>query len=273
MKVSNKLVLQASILACSMVNLPVAFAEEAAPAAVVAAAPAEAAPPYTLSFNLGTYSNYMFRGVAISDGPALQGGIDFAHSSGFYAGTWFSNIEANLNYGNHLETDWYAGYAYTFANGIGLNAMGNYYWYPDGNRTLINKKEDAFEASIGVSYKWLTYTYFDVLTDYYGAAPNSKNAKYHELKAAYKLPVGDLNLLVKVGYADIPKTAGNASQGDYTIALSRDFSLPGASKPIEGFNAGAMLTDTFNVKDQGYYVSGDRDTNERQLTFYIKRTW
>ncbi|MCX7190158.1 MAG: hypothetical protein NTU92_07295, partial [Methylotenera sp.] len=71
MKVSNKLVLQASILACSMVNLPVAFAEEAAPAAVVAAAPAEAAPPYTLSFNLGTYSNYMFRGVALSDGPAL----------------------------------------------------------------------------------------------------------------------------------------------------------------------------------------------------------
>jgi uncharacterized protein (TIGR02001 family) len=273
MKVSNKLVLQASILACSMVNLPVAFAEEAAPAAVVAAAPAEAAPPYTLSFNLGTYSNYMFRGVALSDGPALQGGIDFAHSSGFYAGTWFSNIEADLNYGNHLETEWYAGYAYTFANGIGLNAMGNYYWYPDGNRTLINKKEDAFEASIGVSYKWLTYTYFDVLTDYYGAASNSKNAKYHELKAAYKLPVGDLNLLVKVGYADIPKNAGNLNQGDYTIALSRDFSLPGASKPIEGFNAGAMLTDTFSVKDQSLYVSGTRDTNDRQLTFYIKRTW
>ena len=50
-------------------------ADEAAPAAA-----AEPAPPYTLTFNLGLYSTYMFRGVDLTDGPALQGGeIGRAH--------------------------------------------------------------------------------------------------------------------------------------------------------------------------------------------------
>ena len=257
----------APLLLCSVY----ALAEEAAPAVAAVAAPAEPAPPYTLSFNLGLYSNYMFRGTALSDGPAAQGGIDYAHSSGLYAGTWFSTIDPLYAVGNHQEVDLYAGYAHTFDNGVGVNFMGNYYWYPDNYKTSSGNRYDTFEASAGVSYKFLTYTYYNVLTKNYGAV-DSKNAEYHELKAAYKLPVGDLNLLAKVGYTNTHQ-ADNYDQGDFTIGLSRDFSLPGAGKPIEGFNAGAYYTDTFDVADQALYFSGTRDINERQLTFYIKRTW
>ena len=86
------------------------------------------------------------------------------------------------------------------------------------------------------------------------------------------MPVGDLNLLAKVGYTNLRNLSGD--QGDFTIGLNRDFSLPGIGKPIEGFNAGAYYTDTFSVDDQSYYVSADgRDTNSKMLTFYIKRTW
>lgn len=149
-----------------------ASAEDAAPAATVAAAPAEPAPPYTLTFNLGLYSSYMFRGVDYSDGPALQGGIDWAHSSGFYLGTWFSNLDpyaygdngAGLK-GNHLETDFYGGYAHTFENGFGVNFLGNYYKYLEGRNSLNNHKQDSFEASVALSYKWFTYTYYNLLTE------------------------------------------------------------------------------------------------------------
>lgn len=269
----NRYVLGALCATPLLLNGAYALAEEAAPAATVAAAPAEPVPPYTLSFNLGLYSNYMFRGVALSDGPAVQGGIDYAHSSGLYAGTWFSTIDPQASAGNHQEVDLYGGYAHTFENGVGVNFMGNYYWYPDSYKVGYPHTYNTFEASAGLSYKFLTYTYYNILTNYYGAS-NSKNAEYHELKAAYKLPVGDLNLLAKVGYTNLRNLPVSGDQGDFSIGLSRDFSLPGSGKPMEGFSAGGYYTNTFSVDDQSYYVSLDgRDTNSKKLTFYIKRTW
>ena len=260
----NRYVLSALCAAPLLLNGAYALAEEAAPAATVAVVPAEPAPPYTLSFNLGLYSNYMFRGVDTAAGPALQGGVDWAHSSGLYAGTWFSTIDPQVSAGNHQEIDLYGGYAHTFDSGVGVNFMGNYYWYPDHNKEGgLTHTYDSFEASAGVSYKFLTYTYYNMLTRNYGAV-DSKNAEYHELKAAYKLPVGDLNLLAKVGYANAHQSP-DADQGDFSIGLSRDFALPGAGKPIEGFSAGGYYTNTFD--------SAPTDNNGKTLTFYIKRTW
>jgi uncharacterized protein (TIGR02001 family) len=295
MKVSTKLVLQASLLACSMANLSIASAEDAAPAATVAAAPSEPASPHTLTFNLGLYSVYMFRGVALSDGPAIQGGIDYGHSSGFYAGTWWSNIDKNnaghgdgFSGGNSLETDWYAGYAHTFGSGVGVNVMGNYYYYPNRENSFSasdnGHKQDTFEASVALSYKWLTYTFYYIPTDYYGLNKTDKNfneldtngdtegATYNELKFNYTLPIADLNFLAKVGYQHTPGLQG--SQSDLAIGLSRNFSIPSAGKPIEGFSAGAYYTDTFNVKNEGFYASTEgRDTNREKLWFFVKRAW
>jgi uncharacterized protein (TIGR02001 family) len=261
--ITNRHVVSALCAAPMLLACAYASAEDVAPAAT------EAAPPYTLSFNLGLYSNYMFRGVALSDGPALQGGIDFAHSSGLYVGTWFSTIDPDASAQNHQEVDIYGGYAHTFENGVGVNFLGNYYWYPE-NQKVGTKTFDSFEASVALSYKYFTYTYFNVLTDYYGT-PNSKNAEYNELKVNYPLPIGGLNFMAKVGYQDTSGAGGN--QGDYAFGLSRDFSLPGAGKPIEGFNAGASFSNTFSVEDQNFYTANGRDTNDAKLTFYVKRTW
>ena len=47
-----------------------------------------------LSANLGVVSNYYFRGVTqTGDAAAVQGGIDYNHESGFYLGTWASNVD------------------------------------------------------------------------------------------------------------------------------------------------------------------------------------
>ncbi|NOU25730.1 MAG: hypothetical protein HOO90_09345 [Methylotenera sp.] len=268
--IKNRHVVSALIATPILLNCAYASAEDAAPATVApAAAQAEPESPHSFTFNLGLYSNYMFRGVALSDGPALQGGADYAHSSGFYAGTWFSNIDKEFAAGNSLEVDVYGGYAHTFDNGLGINLLGNYYWYPH-NKKLDGESIDTFEVSAAISYKFLTYTYYNALTDYYGA-PDSKNAEYHELKVNQKLPIGDLNFIAKVGYQDTSGLGGN--QGDFAIGLNRDFALSGTGKPLEGFNAGAIFTRTFDVESQGFYTADGRDLNAAKLTFYVKRTW
>ena len=272
-------------------------AVEAAPAA--AAAPAEPAPDWTFTLNAGLYSEYMFRGVSLSDGPALQFGADLGHSSGFYVGTWWSNIDkynagkdatgaVPFSDGNKIETDWYFGWAKTFENGFGVNFLGNYYYYPDREDSFSasdnGHKQDTFEVSAALSYKWLTYTFYYIPTDYYGLNKtdsaftelktngDTEGATYNELKFNYTLPIGDLNFLAKVGYQHTPGLQG--SQADVAIGLSRNFSIPSAGKPIEGFSAGGYYTDTFSVKNELYYVSTEgRDLNEKKLWFFVKRTW
>ena len=293
--ITNRHVVAALCAAPILFSCAYALAEDATPApSVEAAAPAEPAPPYTLTYNLGLYSHYIFRGIENSDGPALQGGIDWAHSSGFYLGTWASNLDpyiygkvdsgpgTNSRSGDHLEVDLYGGYAHTFENGFGINFLGNYYTYPEGHKSINNHSQNTFEASVALSYKYFTYTYYNALTDFYGLDKTDKNfnvtgnrgtrgADYNELKANYKLPFGDLNLMAKIGYQRTPHLQG--SQGDFLIGLNRDFSLPNSGKPITGFNAGATYTDTFSVKNQDFYLANGRDTNENQLTFFVKRTW
>ena len=277
--ITNRHVLSALCAAPLLFSSAFASAEDAVAAA---AAPA---PAYTLTYNLGMYSDYIFRGVSLSNGPALQGGIDWAHSSGFYLGTWFSNLEPDYfgqvdgsAKGNHVETDFYAGYAHTFENGVGVNVMGNYFAYLEGRNTANGHKQDTFEASVALSYKWFTYTYYNALTDWYGLNATSpannrdtKNSDYNELKFNYTLPVADLNFMAKVGRQTT--TNLNGDQSDFAIGLNRNFSLPGAGKPTEGFNAGAIYSDTFNVKDQGFYNYPTGSNNGKHLMFFVKRSW
>ena len=64
-----------------------------------------------LSANIGVTSNYLWRGVTqTDDGAAIQGGIDWSHDSGFYLGTWASNIDWGVG-SSGVEVDFYGGYA------------------------------------------------------------------------------------------------------------------------------------------------------------------
>lgn len=58
----------------------------------------------TFSGNIAMTTDYMFRGITQTDGPAVQGGFDYTNGA-FYAGTWGSNV----NFGNNMELDLYAG--------------------------------------------------------------------------------------------------------------------------------------------------------------------
>ena len=106
--------------------------------ALIALAPAHAQnetdPPSAieLSGNVAIVSDYRFRGVSLSGGdPAIQGGIDLAHESGFYAGTWASSIDdGGTDLLGDVELDIYAGWSGEVSDGLTLDAGLLYYIYP-----------------------------------------------------------------------------------------------------------------------------------------------
>lgn len=75
--------------------------------------------------NAGAVSTYMFRGIDQSLGAAIQGGVDYSHGSGLYAGTWVSTTDAAFA-GSTYETDFYGGWT-----GQGFDVGAIVYHYRD----------------------------------------------------------------------------------------------------------------------------------------------
>lgn len=64
-----------------------------------------------VSGNVAVVSDYLFDGVSQTDnGPALQGGVDWSHESGLYAGAWASTVDFGDGTDSNAETDWFVGY-------------------------------------------------------------------------------------------------------------------------------------------------------------------
>src|SRR5262245_59418168 len=77
----------------TMVRMPRILIAPAIFLAAAANAQDKPASPHAFTGNVTLVSQYIFRGLTQTSGkPALQGGIDYSHSSGLYAGTWASNV-------------------------------------------------------------------------------------------------------------------------------------------------------------------------------------
>ena len=115
------------------------------PAAALAQTPAAAAPApepeFTFTGNVGLYSQYVFRGISqTNEKPAVQGGFDLGHKSGFYVGTWASNDQLDLRWlpghlaaasaSSSMEWDFYGGYKGSLPADFGYDLGVLYYWYP-----------------------------------------------------------------------------------------------------------------------------------------------
>ena len=66
----------------------------------------------SLSGNVSVTNNYIWRGLTQTmNEAAVQGGIDYASDSGFYAGTWASNVKYEESDAYSYEHDVYFGFA------------------------------------------------------------------------------------------------------------------------------------------------------------------
>ncbi|EAQ29185.1 hypothetical protein NAP1_00395 [Erythrobacter sp. NAP1] len=104
----------------------------------------------TFSANVALTSEYRFRGVDLSGGElAVQGGFDVSHSSGFYVGTWASNLdEDTVGYGS-LELDLYGGWSGNVAEAVSVDVGFIAYTYPDAPAGDFDYYE--FYGSLGFS--------------------------------------------------------------------------------------------------------------------------
>jgi len=111
-----------------------------------------------LSANLGVQSNYYFRGITQTDDKAaVSGGIDYAHDSGLYVGTWMSNIDFGGK--EDVEVDGYAGFGGDIGDtGLGYDISGLYYWYPGSGGDDQGGDLDYAEVIGSLSWAWLTGT-------------------------------------------------------------------------------------------------------------------
>ena len=105
--------------------------------ALATAAPAfaqdDAPKPITVSGSVGLVSDYRFRGVSQSDeNLAVQGGFTIAHESGFYVGTWGSNLAGWGTFGGaNMELDLIAGFKAPVGGGT-IDVGATWYMYPSG---------------------------------------------------------------------------------------------------------------------------------------------
>ena len=201
--------------------------------ATIAAAGAAHAGDGPFTANVGLVSDYAYRGSSQTDErPALQGGFDYAHDSGLYAGVWGSNVswlsDSNPNVHNSLELDIYGGYKGTIG-AIGYDVGLLQYYYPGSYPKGFNSP-DTLEGYIGLSWEFLSFKYSYAFTDLFGY-DRSDGSQYYDLGAAVDVG-GGFTLAAHVGYSDIK------GQDDYT-----DWKL-GVTKEFGGFNFGLHYVDT-----------------------------
>ncbi len=237
-----------------------AFAQTAAPA-----------PDYTLSYNVGATTDYRYRGISqTGKKPAINGGIDYAHSSGFYLGTWASTITWIKDSGpvppgsmkGPVEIDVYGGYKGTLAEGLGYDLGGLYYWYAGNNmkKTAGFVSPNTFELYGALTFGIVTAKYSHATTNLFGTV-NSKNSGYLDLSANFDLGSG-WSIVPHVGAQKIKN--GN-SYSDYSVAVNKDIDGLILSLALVGTNGlGAPYTLT---------GSGTRDLAKDGLVFSIKKNF
>lgn len=185
------------------------------PLAVSAAllAGAAAAAQAEISANVTLTTDYLFRGISqTGEKGAIQGGFDYSHESGAYAGVWASSV--NFDTETSTEMDYYIGYAGETEGGFGYD-IGYIYFDYEGDSEF-----DYQEIALGFSYGDFGFgvNYSD---EYLGDGGPDFLYPYID----YSTGLGEnLSLSLHVGYSDIDadgwwEEGEDASYTDYNIAL------------------------------------------------------
>lgn len=201
--------------------------------AIAADAPAAASP---VTGNFGLTTDYIFRGVTQSQHkPAVQGGFDYAHSSGLYVGTWLSNVSwvsqgipGGYKTNSSLEVDLYGGYKASVGD-FGYDVGVITYYYP-GDQVAGATDPDTTEVYLSGSWKFVSLKYSRTTSDYFvgwgvaGTATTNqvktKGSDYLDLTVNY--PVAESwTLIGHYGHQKV-KNWTDASYSDWKLGVSKD---------------------------------------------------
>ena len=182
--------------------------------------------------NIALTSDYVFRGLSLTDSaPAVQGGFDWA-SEVFYAGVWGSSLS------DGTEIDLYAGFTPTTGPvEWNIGAVGYFYPGADDDAAEFDFVEFVLAASTSLTEQ------FSVGAGVYLAPENwgdTGEATYYEINGAYQ-PMDALSFSAAYGNQTIEDPDGPfgaAGKDDYNT-----WNL-GGTYAIQGFSLDLRYHDT-----------------------------
>ena len=249
--------------------------------ALAQTAPAPAAAPepdWTFTGNIGLYSQYVFRGISqTNEKPAVQGGFDLGHKSGFYVGTWASNVSwISDGYPTSapppppsasLEWDFYGGYKGSLPMDFGYDLGVLYYWYP-GKYPSGFTTPNTTELYAALSWKWLSFKYSWSANDKTFGIADSRGSQYLDLTASYDIieKVSDA-----IGKVTIFGHLGKQYFHNNSIFTYSDWKV-GASTEVYGVTVGIYGTGT-NAQDAAYTNIYGKNISANQFVAYMQKTF
>jgi uncharacterized protein (TIGR02001 family) len=263
-----------------------------ATAAYAQTAPAPAPEVSPVTANVTVASSYIYRGITQSNNkPAIQGGFDYAHESGFYVGNWNSSIswisDAYNSSGSSvprsapstsapIEMDFYAGFKKEligegFASDFGVLQ----YYYPTTglggiqSKAWVNANPSSRQTSgvnpnttelyaaqnftFGPATGFFKFSY--AVSNLFGIA-NSAGSYYPDLTVNYDTGMYGVTLNAHAGYQYVPNNIvvrSGASAGTWNSTYA-DWKL-GLTKDFGGGLSGtAYYTGTSAQKVGSTYV-------------------
>lgn len=202
------------------------------------------APVYAddLTANVSVTNNYIWRGLTqTTNEAAVQGGIDYFHDSGFYAGTWASNVQYGADDVYSYEHDLYAGFA-GMAEGFSYDVGYLYYNYDS------EAEFDFGEIYGSIGYENLSVSLYVLANTEADEAPGQDfgfgKATYVSLDYAMPVMNGtELGLHVGHHQGDFAEAFNGLTDSyvDWAVSLSKDgfaFAITGTdmddSEPAAG---------------------------------------
>lgn len=207
--------------------------------------------PFTA--NVSLVNNYLYRGISQTGGkPAVQGGFDYEHSSGLYAGvfgtnsSFFNNLyvdrggqEGAAN--SSMELDMYFGFKNEIAKDFSYDVGYLRYNFP-GDYAPYAIKGDTNELYVGFGYKkWVNVKYSYSLGNTFGVR-EAKGTNYVEVNGNIPLVEG-LTLGLHFGKQTFKGATADALAAAGATPTYSDYKV-GLVKEIDDYQLGVAYSKT-----------------------------
>ncbi len=178
--------------------------------------------PHSLSATMTVTSDYVFRGVSqTQESPAFQASLDYAHSSGFYAGVWGSSVDfipddalPEDEDDADLEIDTYVGWSFDISESLNADLQLVRYIYPGTNDGF----DYDYNELIGtLGWEWLSFS-LGYSNDVFNL---DESGIYYNVAGEWELPA-EITLTAGVGYYDLDDALGD-SYADYSLGVSKSW--------------------------------------------------
>ena len=226
----------------------------------------DGAKEFALSANVSLASQYRFRGIMQTNNkPAIQGGFDVNHTSGFYLGNWNSSIswldDSDDEVSAPIEMDFYAGYTGGLVGDLSWDVGVLQYYYP-GDYPGGYTSPDTTEGYIGLGYGPLTFKYSHAFSNLFGLS-DSSHSQYFDLSASVPTGYWGLTVDAHVGYQKV-RHLDDASYADWSLGLTKDWG--------QGFSTSLSYIDT-NADRDLYTNSHDRYTGKATVLLALSKSF